>query len=316
MTAGLRILVVDDEKSLRDLLTQVLSEAGYEVTAVESGEKALEAFRERPYPLVITDIRMAGMSGIELLQEIKRIHDPTQVVIMTSQASLDTAVQALRYGAYDYLMKPFDSLEIITALVDRAVEKIRLIEENRRLLEDLQHKNRELERINQIIKELAVRDGLTGLYNHRYFQEALGLEMARSHRHQRAFSLIFLDVDFFKLYNDTHGHVEGDRLLKTLAEILTDRLRFTDIVARYGGEEFVILLPETSKENARRLAESLLQCVAEYPFPGRETQPLGKVTVSMGLATFPDDGVEGAALVEHADAALYQAKRNGRNRAS
>lgn len=308
-----RILVVDDEESLRDIMTQVLSEAGYEVTALESGEKALEAFQKNPYPLVITDIRMQGMSGIQLIQEIKQLQPDTQVIIMTSHASLDTAIMAIQSGAYDYLMKPFEDLQLISAVVQRAVEKAILIEEKRRLMETLKKNNEQLEHVNRILKELAIRDGLTGLYNHRYFQEALTMELARSRRHERTFSLIFMDVDFFKKYNDTHGHLQGDQLLATLGKILKDRLRFTDIVARYGGEEFVALLPETSKGNARRLAENLRQCVADHPFPGAEVQPLGRVTVSMGVAAFPEDGTDSPTLIQCADQALYQAKRNGRN---
>ena len=302
-----------DEESLRKILSQVLTEDQHEVIEAASGEQALALFKKEPFPLVITDIVMDGMSGIELLQEIKQHGPETQVIIMTSHASLDTAINAIRAGAYDYLIKPFEDIELISSVSHRAIENIRLVGENKRLLHELTQKNEELTRANKVLKELSIRDGLTGLFNHRYFQEALALEILRSRRYERAFSVIFLDVDFFKQYNDTNGHPDGDKLLITLAQLLRDRLRRSDIVARYGGEEFVLLLPETAKENALQVAENIRQKVADYPFAGWQTQPFGRVTISLGVAAFPDEGEDGSTLIERADAALYRAKEAGRN---
>lgn len=310
----LRILVADDEQSLRTIVSQVLGEDGHAVTTVASGEEALTVFRKQPFPLVITDIRMGGMSGIDLLQNVKKMSPDTAVIIMTSHASLDTAITALRTGAYDYLVKPFEDISLISAVVNRAFERIRLSEENRALLEKLRLKNAELEKNNAILKNLAIRDGLTALYNHRYFQEALAVELVRSRRYTRNVSLVFMDVDYFKKYNDAHGHPDGDKVLIALSNIFRDSVRVSDIVARYGGEEFVLLLPETTKENALRLAEFIRKKVSDHPFPGRETQPLGRVTISLGVATFPQDGTDGSSLIERADKALYEAKRTGRNK--
>jgi len=140
------ILVVDDEDSIRAVLKNVLEDDGYEVTEADSGEAALRLFKERIYDLVITDIVMSGMNGIELLEKVKQLYPETQVIIITSHASLDTAVQALRCGAYDYLFKPFEDINLITAVTKRAIENIRLTYENRRLLTKLKGKNMELER--------------------------------------------------------------------------------------------------------------------------------------------------------------------------
>ena len=309
-----RILVADDDESLRSVLKQVLSMDGYEVNLTSSGEEALAAFKKEPCSLLITDIRMGKMSGITLLQEVKRLRPDTQVIIITSNATLDTAITAIQAGAYDYLTKPFDDIALISSVARRAVEKIRLIEENKSLLEKLKRKNEELEFVNLTLKELTIRDGLTGLYNHRHFQETLAVEILRSKRHAKTFSLVFLDVDFFKQYNDTHGHLHGDAVLVALSKLLIAGLRKSDVAVRYGGEEFVLLLPETSKENAFALAGTIREKIAAHPFPGRETQPQGKVTVSMGIAAFPEDGSDSSTLLHRADEALYQAKNGGRNR--
>jgi diguanylate cyclase (GGDEF)-like protein len=309
-----RILVVDDEPSLRSVVSQVLLEDGNEVTTAASAEEALEMFRQQPFPLIVTDIVMNKMSGIELLHEIKKKNPDTEVIIMTSHASLDSAITALRNGAYDYLTKPFDDISLISQTVGRVLEKIRLKEENSALLETLRQKNVELEHHNILLKDMAIRDGLTGLFNHRHFQEALAIELVRAKRYKRSLSLIFVDVDSFKQYNDSHGHPEGDKVLVTLANLFPESLRMSDTIARYGGEEFVLLLPETTKEGALRVAEHIRQNVFDYPFPHRETQPFGRVTISLGVATFPDDGEDGSSLIKRADKALYQAKELGRNR--
>lgn len=311
---NMRILVVDDEPNLRGVLVDFLIQQGHTVDQAANGEAALQMFRQSPYPLVLTDILMQqGMSGIDLLQHIKGIDPACQVIIITSYASLNTAISALRKGAYDYLSRPFDDIELISVVVKRASEKIRLIRENQMLIQDLERNNVELGKVNQLLKQLAIRDGLTGLYNHRHFQELMTNELIRSKRHQREFSLIFLDVDLFKQYNDAHGHPKGDQLLKDIGHIIEACARQTDRVARYGGEEFVVLLPETPKDYAILVAEKIRQEVMSFPFTGRESQPLGKITVSLGIATFPHDGNDGPALLHSADVALYQAKLSGRN---
>lgn len=310
----MQLLVVDDEETLRSVVSQVLSADGFQVAEAASGEEALEVFQAQSHSVVITDIRMGGMSGIDLLTAIKKHNPETEVVIMTSHASLDSALTALRAGAYDYLIKPFESLDLISAVAGRAAEKARLVAQNRELLEQLKRANEDLQEANLYLQEMAIKDGLTSLYNHRYFQEALVQEFSRSKRYGKQCSLIFIDVDNFKKYNDTHGHPEGDRLLRTLAELMMAHLRSTDLAARYGGEEFVLLLPETAKESALRIAEDLRGRVEAHPFKGRETQPLGRVTISVGVASYPEDGHEAPTVMNHADQLLYKAKHDGKNK--
>jgi diguanylate cyclase (GGDEF)-like protein len=201
----------------------------------------------------------------------------------------------------------------VLALVKRAADKVRLTRENRALLEDLKKKNEELRRLNEMIRELAIRDGLTGLYNYRYFSEALRNELARAQRYRRPLCLLMIDVDHFKLYNDQHGHLTGDEVLRDISRLLQERARRTDLIARYGGEEFVVVLPETCRAAAQRVAEEFRRRIVQYNFPNGDQQPLGRVTVSIGVAESPSDATEARDLIERADQALYAAKSAGRN---
>ena len=314
MKGKFKILVVDDEEIIRSLLTEHLTDEGFSVIAVHSGEAALEVFREDPNHLVITDIRMGGMSGVKLLEEIKNLDEHALVIIITSHASLDNAVATLKAGAFDYIFKPFQDLETVTEVVTRGMDKIALIHENRVLIEDLEQNNLRMEQSNEELKELVIRDGLTELFNHRHFKEVLEREVARAERYERSLCLIMVDVDHFKNYNDTHGHPAGDEVLKTLADIISGRLRAVDLPARYGGEEFAVLLPETERAGGKIVADDIRAQVENFPFKGRESQPLGKVTISLGLAEFPTDADESSLLLKKADEALYRAKSEGRNR--
>jgi diguanylate cyclase (GGDEF)-like protein len=164
------------------------------------------------------------------------------------------------------------------------------------------------------IQDTANVDGLTSVFNKRHFQERLAEEMRRAQRDGTGLSLLLLDIDHFKNYNDTNGHVAGDDVLKKMGQILKNSVREDDVVARYGGEEFVILYPGASKALAYRLAQSLRRAVESQHFPGGERQPLGAVTISGGVAAFPQDATSEVELIRAADQALYQAKKAGRNR--
>jgi two-component system cell cycle response regulator len=166
---------------------------------------------------------------------------------------------------------------------------------------------------NQVI-QISYTDGMTGLHNFRYFEYRLIEEISRSNRNNSHLSLIILDVDFFKNYNDTLGHPAGDELLRQLAGILKETVRDNDIVCRYGGEEFAVILPNVDKEGAKILAERLRYNVEQYKFPREEVQPKGTLTISLGLSEIPSDADKKDDLIKHADSALYHAKKSGRNK--
>ncbi len=310
MKQGTEILVVDDEDNICFVLDKLLTDEGYTVTTASSGEEAFELYREHSYPLLMVDIRLPGMSGLELLERIKEINLDAQVVVMTSHAQFDYAAKALSSGAYELLLKPFDNLELVTASIARAVEKIEIIEGNKALIEQLKHDKSKLEDINKVLMDLSVRDGLTGLFNHRHINEYLKTELARARRYEKTFSVLFLDIDKFKRYNDLYGHTQGNRLLREFSLVIKGCMRESDLAARYGGEEFLLLLPETPKAAAEALAESVLHQIEKHIFPGPDVT----ITVSIGVATYPNDGIDPLGLIKAADAAMYQAKSAGGNK--
>ena len=295
-------------------VSQVLTDTGYEVTTAASGEAALEIFKDSPFPIVMTDVFMQEMTGVELLHEIKQLEPNTQVVIMTSNASLESATAALRSGAYDYLTKPFEDLDAISAVINRAAEKVELIRQNETMVDHLEKSAHALKQMNVQLKHLANRDALTGLFNRRYFLKALELELSRTKRNGGAYSLLFIDLDHFKKYNDRFGHPAGDVLLAGIAELIVESCPETTTVSRYGGEEFILLVPGATKDGSLALAERLRKSVEQHPFHGRESQPSGQVTMSIGVSTYPEDGSDCETLIERADQAMYQAKESGRNR--
>ncbi len=340
MSSRETILCVDDEPGvLLALQQQLLERFGHEcsiATAASADEAlALAAEFERddePLAVIIADQIMPGMKGAELLEQVDQRWPTTCKVLLTGQAGLDAVTTSINRARLNhYIAKPWDPTQL-GLVVENLLRQFRLAAENRQLVESLSRKNQallelnreleakiharthELAEANSRLAQLAVTDGLTGLFNHRHFYERLNLEVERSQRSGGAVSLIMLDVDHFKFYNDHHGHPAGDEVLRQLARLLGDGRRANDVVARYGGEEFAIILIDTAKFTATKIAERLRERVAEYRFAHVAEQPLGHLSVSAGVATFPDDAGDGAALVRAADGALYAAKHAGRDR--
>jgi diguanylate cyclase (GGDEF)-like protein len=257
---------------------------------------------------------MPLLDGLQLLQKIRIKSPMTRVLVLTSFASVASSVQALKDGAFDYLIKPFESLDAVSRTVERAVLHIEAAREREAALVDsLIRKNMELGQLNKVFHDLASRDGLTGLYNHRFIQNTLQSEFERAQTNGHPLSVIVLDVDHFKDYNDSHGHLMGDYVLKTLADLLQHNVGDIDIVARWGGEEFVIVCPKCTPESAHALAARLCKTIAAYPFEGRETQPKRCVSVSVGVAAMTHRTLDPSELIRAADAAVYEVKRNGRD---
>jgi diguanylate cyclase (GGDEF)-like protein len=333
------IICVDDEEGILTALRQQLgARFGDEcqIEVAQSAKDALELVEElsregEPLAVMIADQIMPGMKGVELLEEVHKRSPGTTKILLTGQAGLDAVVAAInRAGLNRYIPKPWDEPDL-RLTVENLLKTFRLHRQNELLFEDLKRKNIELEsaksqleekvkertqaleEANQRLNRLAVTDGLTGLYNHRYFHEQLQQSVERSMRSGTSTALLMIDVDHFKKYNDRQGHPAGDEALRTVARLISEERRTVDVVARYGGEEFAILLHDVARSTAVELAEKIRARVAVAPIAHAEKQPLGKLTVSIGVASCPQDGQTAEALLEAADVALYRAKKSGRD---
>lgn len=228
--------------------------------------------------------------------------------------SFTQGASIIRNGDLTHRISINDGVEI-NVLADefnKMAEK--LWESHAELEKKVGDRTRELNEMNEKLKELSITDGLTAVYNQRFFYEKLADELKRASRYDHNVSLIMCDIDYFKMYNDANGHLEGDIVLKEVAEILQKSVRLQDTVARYGGEEFCIIMPETDKKSALGVAERIRIAVHEHPFKHESSQPKGNLTISLGIATCPDDAEGSTSLIKMADDALYRAKNGGRNR--
>lgn len=307
-----KVLVVDDDASILGVIAEVLEDEGYSVTTASSGEEAVELLSKNIYALVMSDIRLPGMNGVAVLDYVKKVSQRTNVIMITSHASLETSIDSIKKGAYDYLLKPFEDLSLISNAAKRAVDAYNFDVERSQLIRSLKLSNEELALANDRLHGLAIRDGLTDLFNHRHINEILDQEIHKSLVEETCLSLIFVDVDKFKEFNDEYGHHHGDIILRELAALMRENVRKKDFVARWGGEEFVILSPTTDDNDAINLAESLRKVISEHAFI-RDSQKFDlAITISAGVASTRSHKSK-SALIEAADAALYEAKENGRN---
>ncbi len=302
-----KILVVDDVELNLELQKTYLTSSGYDVVVAMDGEEALEKVETEHPDLVLLDVMMPKLNGFEVCQILK--NDPkTQfipVIMVTALQDVEDRVRGIESGADDFISKPFNKMELMARV--KSLLRIKFLHD------ELEKKIAQLNEAKIRMEQLAVTDGMTGLYNYRYFREQLSHEMDRAIRHNLELSLLMMDIDFFKNYNDLHGHPAGDDVLRTLADLIRRNLRKIDIPARYGGEEFAVILPETGDRAAAIVAEKIRQLVEATPIPFEEQQPNGRLTVSIGVATYPVDARDEKQLIEVADRRLYRAKQMGRN---
>ncbi len=464
------ILVVDDDKVLCEHIRAGLVEEGYNVAAVNKASLAVEEAKNNRFNIILTDLILPDISGIELLRLLIKINPDTAFIVFTGNATIPSVIEALKIGVYDYIIKPFD-FEHLKLVIGRCIEKQDLLIKNKELFGHLQTEKTKLEiimdaynkitlilgleeladfvadkalqiaeaekaslmliddsgkelvlkgskgldkervairvklgelisgwvaqqgqallvsdvdtdprlgrfaknirpgyktksfvslpmklgedvigvmnvtdklsrieifteedlkylsllayqtvaqiqniRLCEKLASMAATDALTGLFNHRYFQELIDTEIRRSQRYKHRLSMIMLDVDFFKTYNDDYGHLEGDRVLKCVADIFTRNVRQVDIVCRYGGDEFVIVLVDTDIEGAKKLAEKIRSFVETQDFSGLAADKKGnKITISCGLAEYKQSWTKND-FIAKIDGALYKAKSEGRNR--
>ncbi|GAB4212966.1 MAG: diguanylate cyclase [Sandaracinaceae bacterium] len=291
--------MVDDDRLARERVASLLRARGHLPTAFDSAPRMLEAHRQQPFDLVLLDVIMEGMSGVDACRILKARDDTfVPVVLVTARTDPDARVEGLRIGADDYVSKPFEEEELIA----RVGSMLRI---KRRFDALAETRDR--------MAELAVLDDLTGLYNVRYLQQRFGEEWKRAERHREPLAIAMLDVDHFKSVNDRHGHDVGDLVLREASARLKASVRDTDVVARYGGEEFVVLLPSTQLAGALVVAERIRRAFADKPFETPRSRLA--ITTSIGVALYPSRGITTRdQLLRAADSALYRAKEEGRDR--
>lgn len=290
-----QILVVDDEDTIRLTLCEIINQSGHKCSSASGGQEALEFLDCEPVDVVITDIMMPGLNGFELTEIIKKKHD-CDVIVITGYGGDFSYEEALEKGASDFAQKPVRPRELIARL-KRVLKERTLVAERRHMEERL--------------RELTITDDLTKLYNSRHFFKQIQLEMNRVTRYKHALSLLLLDVDGFKHYNDTYGHLEGDKVLAKLGEIIRGCLRQNDSGYRYGGDEFTVVLPETRGPEAVMVAERIregFRATDFCPEPGKDFD----ATVSIGI-TECQKGEGWKELTKRADQAMYLAKKQGGN---
>lgn len=325
-------LVVDDEPAITELVSCVLQSSGMSVFCAHDGFRALEIVATNRIDVIITDLRMDGMSGFELIANIEQADDTIKVIVMTGYDSYDMVKRSLKAGAYDYLDKPLSDQSVIITATQRAFESVRLLRENADLINQLSVSNikvtaanKRLLQLNKQLRKLAITDGLTQLFNRRYIDDWIQNYAVTNTCTGVSYSVILIDVDYFKLVNDSFGHDGGDEVLRHLATILNNCGREQDLVGRYGGEEFLVVLPGSNDSEALLTAERIRSLVERTSV--KVSSGTVQITVSIGVSTnlnpatslnskdnnVNQEFVSGRALVAQADKALYAAKDQGRN---
>jgi len=301
-----RILVIDDDEQVRRVLLDLFQDL-YNCREVSSAEAGLTVLAQESFDLVISDINMGGMSGLELVPHVHSLSPDSVVLMISGQSNIETAIEAMHAGVFDYIMKPFD-IRHVEAAVERALKQSQLLVEKRRYKDELE--NLLQERTAQVDR-LAYYDTLTSLPNRTLFEDRLTQAVALAQRANRRVAVLFIALDQLKKVNDTLGHLAGDQLMQQVAARLRGCVTESYTVARFGGDQFVLMLPgiERTKD-----AVDVIASIQEALNPSfkLDRQELF-ATASVGVSFFPDDGQETSSLVKNAGAALYRAKKSGGN---
>ena len=298
----MKILVVDDDRFIREIISAVITDAGHTPVTAGRDEEALPILSEGGIDLVLTDVEMPGLNGFDLTREIRRRfpNDWFPIIFLSGQCDEKHYEEGIDAGGDDYLTKP----------VSPIVLKAKIL-----AMERIANMKKALDAANSRLEKLSTQDPLTKISNRRDLEQNLLKEWKRSKREKIELSVIMLDIDFFKPYNDNYGHQQGDECLKAVAKLLKQCIkRSHDLLARFGGEEFVMVLPDTSITGATDVANKVINTLRKINLPHAHSAAADHVTISMGISSTLAGAETPTSLLKQADEALYKAKESGRNK--
>ena len=290
-----KILIVEDDAVVSKLVYEFLSRFGFQAISASSAEEAEKILEKEEIHIVLTDVKLPGIDGITFTKNVKKKYN-LDVVITTGYSSEYFYEDAINNGASDLIFKPIRFNELMLR-INRVIRERALINERDKMIERL--------------KKLSIQDPLTELFNSRHFYAQLGDEIQRAERYLHPLSLIFIDIDHFKAINDTYGHMVGDQALLLIAKKMQASLRSQDTAYRFAGDEFTIILPETTSDNAKFVADRIKAEMEKESLVIRE-QEIAKITLSMGVAEYQRNEKK-EQFVHRADVTMYEAKKKGRN---
>ena len=315
--AIIQVLLVDDQPIIAEGIRRMLeTEKDIQFHYCEDPSKAIDTAIEVDATVILQDLVMPDVDGMTLVRFYRANHSTKDIPIIVLSSKEDPKIksEAFNFGASDYLVKLPDPIELIARIRAHAKNYIMQTERDAAFFA-LREMKKKLEQSNRQLKTLSMRDGLTNISNRRHFDEELDEQIKIAEQTQGPLSLILIDIDHFKLYNDSYGHQQGDDCLITVAKALNDECKKEgDMAARYGGEEFVILLPNTKEIDAQAIADRTRKTVEELKLEHNASDTSNYVTISLGVGTLAaKEKLDAKGLIERADQALYKAKENGRN---
>ena len=297
----MKILIADDDPISRKILGKIVADMGYEPVAVSNGEDALQVVKSRECSVIILDWMMPGMDGIQVCREIRKLDDDSEhvnyIIINSAREGSGDISRALKAGANDFISKKSDAVELRA----RIGVGVRTAQLERKLID-----------LNNRLEYLVRTDSLTGLLNHAAILKELSMELDRGRRDGTSTSILMMDLDRFKMVNDTYGHQMGDRVLISFANLLCSSCRSFDRIGRYGGEEFLIVLPRTDAESSMSIGNRIRENTGHMVIEDGDVSV--RITCSVGCCTSEDSSRHPSSMVAAADSALFRAKDAGRNR--
>lgn len=329
----IKTLFVEDDLAYAFFLQEQLAQADkiqFDVTHVEKLASAVKYLKEESFEIILLDIRLPDSQGLPTFLSLKEIAPNLPIILLTGLQDESLALKAVKLGAQDYLVKQQTTADILIRSINYAIERMHYLKKiyqreiylqraNQELARQVKHRTFELESQNRQLQKLfslATTDKLTGIANRVHFEDFLQREWGNAVRNQLPLSIIMLDIDCFKPYNDTYGHLEGDRCLRLVAQAINAAVkRPKDLVARYGGEEFIVILSDIDLEGAEVVANNIRSQVQALNIPHASSTLSDRLTISLGVASLiPALNSDASCLIVAADAALYLAKQNGRDR--